>query len=343
MSKIKTTFFGEASSEFCGCIIEGIPAGFEIDMQDLKIELGRSADYHEMLFSARMTKPAFKIVSGVKDNVATGEELTVVIKNAQAYFEDSGVLRPGSGDFGRFIKSGGAANLKTSEEPGDIYCFTAAGVIIKQLLAEQGIYIGSHIAALGSVTDEEIDLEYKSIDEVTEILCRALPVFNADIISYMKKNAEEYSAAGDTIGGVIECFALNLPAGLGGKFYDSIQSKISSALFALPGVCGAEFSDGFAAARRSGKKTVDELSAAAGRISPITNNGKGIDGGYSNGLPLIVSVSVLPSPGIGMPLRTVDYYDYTERVYKGDAKICNPLLLLPAVEGAFSMAVYNLI
>lgn len=344
--KLSFHFFGEPSAEYTGVVIEGIPAGTVIDTNALRAEVGRAARYESYVFPDRMPDTVVcRIISGYAAGRTTGAPVTILIKNERrAQLGEDAVLRPSMGDFGAAMKYGDAAELAGGgySRSALLRAMTVAGGVTKQLLGESGMYIGSHFRSLGTVEDTPFLHSALGVDAAMELASRPLPFINEEMLPYAKRHIREHSESGNTVGGVIELFAIGLPAGLGEAVAHSVQSVISAELFSLPHIVGVEFGEGFALAARTGRKANDLLTAAGGRLRPDSNNYGGLDGPYTNGLPLVVRAAIAPSPMLSALQDTVNLTRMAGDVVRAPVTEITPFQLSAACEGALASALYEL-
>lgn len=181
-----------------------------------------------------------------------------------------------------------------------------AGAVAKQALAQYGIVVGAHIKSIADILDASFD----PMGEKTEVLLalqeKTLPVLDHAAGEAMEKRILQAKAEQNSVGGIIEAMAVNLPAGLGAPYFDSVESRLSHALFSVPAVKGIEFGEGFGFAKLEGDKANDQLCYEDGKVRCLTNNNGGITGGISNGMPLLFRVAIKPTPSIAREQKTVD-------------------------------------
>ena len=338
---LRLTIFGQSHSPAIGVTIEGIPAGEALDLERLQSFLERRAPGRNDYSTPRREEDRPEFVSGLKDNVTCGTPLTALIRNGNARSGDYAALadlpRPGHADYTAQIKFDGfqdaAGGGHFSGRLTAPLCI--AGGICLQLLAREGITVISRIAAIGGVTDRG------------ELLCstaeKPFPVVDDACGEAMRACIAQARAEGDSVGGLIDCSVLGLPAGLGDPMFDGMENRIASAVFAIPAVKGLEFGAGFGAAALRGSENNDPFVVEDGVIRTRTNHAGGILGGISNGMPLRFRVAVKPTPSIAREQDTVD-------LRRGEpAKIrvggrhdpCIVPRAVPCVEAAAAVAVYD--
>ncbi len=268
----------------------------------------RRAPKDDGISTLRRETDKVEIVSGLFHEKTAVTPLCGIIRNADAVSKDyqKNLLRPGHADFPAFVKYGGFHDYRGGGHfSGRLTApLVFAGSIAKQLLSEHKIVVGGHIKQIGGIQDI-------SFEEITEKLLLHLSAKDFPLIfDHMEKTMKEEiiraKEKGDSVGGVIECAAVNLPAGLGSPFFSSMESEISSFMFSIPAVKGIEFGDGFALAQMYGSQANDALFIENGKIKALTNHSGGINGGLTNGMPLVFRVAVRPTPSVAVEQKTVD-------------------------------------
>jgi chorismate synthase len=192
----------------------------------------------------------------------------------------------------------------------------AAGNICLQILRTLGIHIGAHILQIGNTQDDFFDAINVSLNDFEKIVIHSLPVLRCRIIEAMKQQILDAQKKGDSIGGIIECAATGLPAGLGDPMFDGIENRIAAIVFGIPGVKGIEFGSGFAGAVRFGSENNDSFYMDGKQVKTRTNNSGGILGGITNGMPVVFRVAFKPTPSIGLQQESVSLSRAEMRFYR---------------------------
>ncbi|MDR2938076.1 MAG: chorismate synthase [Prevotellaceae bacterium] len=314
--KFRVSIFGESHGVAVGVCIDGCPAGIALRKEDFTADLARRKS------GARGTTPRVEsdmpeILSGVFENKTTGAPITIIFRNENTRSGDYSTLlampRPGHADFVAAKKFGGFADYRGGGHfSGRITLgLVAAGVVAKKILGE--VKIAANILEIGGV----------KFGEHEQIL-------------------EQAMAAGNSLGGVVECRAANMPVGLGEPFFDSVESLISHAVFAIPAIRGVEFGEGFASAKQKGSEHNDLIADENGRTE--TNNAGGVNGGISNGNDLIFRVAVKPTASIGAPQRTFNFEKNAvdELVIRGRHDACIALRVPVILEAVTAMVLADL-
>lgn len=338
---LRITIFGQSHSPAIGVTVEGIPAGERIDTAELARFLARRAPGRNDWSTPRREADAPEFLSGLKDSVTCGAPLAAIIRNADTRSQDYAALadtpRPGHADYTAQVKYGGAQDSAGGGHfSGRLTApLCIAGGICIQLLAREGITVISRIAAIADVGDEGA-------------LCastaeKPFPTVSDERGEAMRAAIAAAKADGDSVGGVIECAVLGLPAGLGGPLFDGLEGRIAAAVFGIPAVKGIEFGAGFAAARMRGSENNDCFETSAGRVVTKSNNCGGILGGISDGMPLVFRAAVKPTPSIAAEQLTLNMKTMEETALHvpGRHDPCVVPRAVPCVEAAAAIAVYD--
>ncbi len=338
---LRITIFGQSHSPAIGVTVEGIPAGERIDTAELARFLARRAPGRNEWSTPRREADAPEFLSGLKDSVTCGAPLAAIIRNADTRSQDYAALadtpRPGHADYTAQVKYGGAQDSAGGGHfSGRLTApLCIAGGICIQLLAREGITVISRIAAIADVEDEGA-------------LCastaeKPFPTVSDECGEAMRAAIAAAKADGDSVGGVIECAVLGLPAGLGGPLFGGLEGRISAAVFGIPAVKGIEFGAGFAAARMRGSENNDCFETSSGRVVTKSNNCGGILGGISDGMPLVFRAAVKPTPSIAAEQLTLNMKTMEETALHvpGRHDPCVVPRAVPCVEAAAAIAVYD--
>ena len=309
-NKIKITIFGESHGEAIGAVLDGIPAGLTLDTNFINREMKRRAPGQNKLSTPRKEADIPEIVSGVLDGKTTGTPICAVIRNTNTRSKDytPNLLRPGHADFTGFAKYGAAHDFRGGGHfSGRITAgLVFAGAIAKQVLKEQGITVGSHIKKIHGISECSFLDTVLSSQLLEDIAIKDFPVIDDACGQRMQEEILAASADKNSVGGIIECAVLGLTPGIGSPFFASIESLISSIVFSIPAVKGIEFGKGFDLSDMYGFDANDFFETDGNQIYTTTNNNGGINGGISNGMPIIFSAAIKPTPSIAKAQPTVD-------------------------------------
>lgn len=346
---IRLSIFGESHGKAIGINIDGLPPGFEIDIDGIKQEMARRAPGKSILSTSRAEEDEFEIISGFFEGRTTGAPLCAIIKNTDSisahYSEMQAKMRPGHADYTGYVKYKGFNDYRGGGHfSGRLTApLVFAGAIARQMLEKRGVIIGSHIKSIGSIQDEAFDPVNIDAQALKYIRDKALPVIDDQIGEKMKEAVLAAADQADSLGGIIECAAVNVPEGLGDPFFDSVESSLSHLLFSIPSVKGVEFGAGFDIAYMKGLEANDELYIKDGIVKAYTNNNGGILGGITCGMPLIFRVAIKPTPSIGREQRTVDIKEKknTSIQVSGRHDPCIVPRAVPAVEAAAALVLLD--
>jgi len=311
-NRIKMTIFGESHGLAIGLVIDGLPAGLELDLESINLEMARRAPGHSELSTARKEKDTYIIESGMFSGKTTGMPLCALIPNEDQHSNDysilKNVMRPGHGDYSGWIKYKGFNDYRGGGSfSGRLTApLVFMGAVAKQILATKGITIGAHITSVGSVEGKAFD----PLGERAEVLMglgkKDFPVLCAKAAEDMVGVIMAAKKQKDSVGGTVECMAIGVPAGLGEPYFDSVESRLAHVLFSVPAVKGVEFGKGFELSTMFGSQANDSMYMHEEKVKTKTNNNGGILGGITNGMPLIFKVGIKPTPSIALPQSTVD-------------------------------------
>jgi len=350
-NNIKITIFGQSHSEAIGVVIDGLPAGFELDNDKIAAFMSRRAPGRNELSTPRKEADEIKIISGVVDNITCGAPLCAVIENTNTKSSDYDKLRsiprPSHSDFAAMMKHNGFNDIRGGGNfSGRLtapLCF--AGAVCMQLLEEKGIRIGAHIASIGKTADEKFDSVNVNGADFDAVLSKSFPVIDSNMGEIMKNDILAAKESGDSLGGTIECAVIGMPVGIGDPIFDGIESRISSAIFSIPAIKGIEFGSGFDGSSIKGSENNDDFISENGKIKTATNNHGGILGGISSGMPIVFRCAVKPTPSIGIEQKSVNIATGEEEtlVIGGRHDPCIVPRAVPCVEAAAAVVIADYI
>ncbi len=307
---LKLSIFGQSHGEAIGVTVDGLPAGMVIDMDHLLREMARRAPGQSALTTSRKEADAPEFLSGVLNGRTTGQPVCILIRNASQRSSDYGegvdLVRPGHADYTGHVRYFGFEDWRGGGSfSGRLTApIVAAGALCSQWLESQGVRIACHIQQLESLRDASF-LACDPNADYSHLKQMHLPVLTEGLDAQMEAAILAARSEGDSVGGVIECMVTGLPAGLGAPFFDSVESQISHLLFSVPGVKGVEFGAGFGFAALRGSRANDPFRMAEGRVVTETNHSGGVNGGVTNGMPVVFRCAMRPTPSIAQPQRTV--------------------------------------
>lgn len=350
-NNIKISIFGESHGNAIGINIDGLPSGFEIDMEKIKIEMKRRAPGKNNLSTARNEEDIPDILSGYFEGKTTGTPLCAIIKNkdtkSKDYSKIKDIPRPSHADYSGNIKYLGFNDYRGGGHfSGRITApLVFAGAICKQILEKKGIVIGAHILSIKDKKDDKFNYTNISKDTLLNLRSKDLPLLNEKIDEEMRACILQAKSQGDSIGGVIECATTGIAAGIGAPFFDSVESTLSHLLFSIPAVKGVEFGSGFEITTLFGSEANDEYYYRDGEIYTKSNNNGGILGGITNGMPVVFKVAIKPTPSILKEQNTVNLKTGENVKFKVEGRHdpCIVQRALPVVEAVTAIGILELL
>ena len=344
---LRLSIFGTSHGPEIGMTLEGIPAGLPVDLEKLQAFLDRRAPGRNEWSSPRKEADIPHFLSGISGGFTDGETIHAVIYNQNVRKSDYNDLkyipRPGHADYGAWMKygldfdmSGGGPFSGRMTAP-----LCIAGGLCKQWLEQRGIRIGAHIAWISDIDDNRFDPVFPALDAVQA----DFPVLNRICGQQMQEAIAEAKKKGDSLGGIIECAVIGLPAGIGGPMFDGVEGKIAQIVYGIPAVKGVDFGLGFASMYHPGSTVNDAFSVMDGRAVTQTNHCGGILGGITNGMPVLFRVAIKPTPSIAKPQKSVNLKTMEEVTIeiKGRHDPCIVPRAVPVVEAAAAIAIFDLI
>ena len=309
-TNFRVSIFGESHGEAIGVVIDGIPSGTELDLEEIRREMTRRAPGRNSLSTPRSEADEVKILSGFFDGKTTGTPLAGVIYNTNTRSKDytPELIRPGHADFTGFMKYGASHDYRGGGHFSGRITATLvfAGAVAKQILKRQGIQIGSHLLKIGGIEDASFDavnLDAKTLQSLTG---KEFPVLDDAVGIKMQEYILAKKSQLDSVGGIVECGIVGLPAGLGDPFFGSVESRISSIMFSVPAVKAVAFGSGFDFAAMAGSEANDAFYVENGTIRTKTNHNAGINGGITNAMPVVFQAAIKPTPSISKTQQTVN-------------------------------------
>jgi len=338
------TSFGESHGRCVGIIIDGCPAGLAITEEDIQREVDKRKPTSPIATS-RAEEEKVEILSGIFNGFTTGAPVGLLVWNkdidSSEYEKTRFLPRPGHADYTAFMKYGGFNDFRGGGRfSGRITAsFVMAGAVAKKLLNLVGIEVLAHTVAIAS-----INARSKSVDEIRQVDQNPLKCADPEAAEEMLKVIEQAKKEGDSVGGIIEGTALNVPVGLGEPVFDTLEGELAKALFAIPAVKGVEFGSGFSAADKRGAENNDPFIIKNNKIVTATNNAGGILGGISNGMPIVVRVVVKPTSSIAKSQDTVNMNNMegASLTIKGRHDVCIVPRAVPAVGAMIAVTLCDL-
>ncbi|MBP5494336.1 MAG: chorismate synthase [Lachnospiraceae bacterium] len=305
---LQTTIFGESHGPYIGVVLDGLAPGIEVndDFIKEKLALRRPAG---AISTARVEADEYTFASGVFNGKTTGTPLCILIPNTNtrsADYDKAGrVARPGHADYTAMCKYHGFEDYRGGGHfSGRITAaIVAGGAIAMSALEKKGISIGTHIYKLSDLTDREFsDIK----NDISALNKKSFAVLDEEVAEKMIKAIEDAAKDADSVGGVLETAITGLPAGVGEPWFDSVESVLSHFLFSVPGIKGVQFGAGFDKVCEKGSSFNDALRNEDGKVVTATNNNGGINGGITNGMPIIIKCAVKPTPSIYKEQKSIN-------------------------------------
>ena len=301
---ITVSIFGQSHSQTIGAVIDGLPAGFSVDMEKVRAFMARRAPGRAAYATARKEADEPILLSGLAGGKTCGAPLAMLIQNGDTRSKDYEQLRdiprPGHADYTANLRYGGFQDVRGGGHfSGRLtapLCF--AGAICLQMLEQRGVLIGAHIASIAGVADTPFCPTQICPEDLRAISAKPFAVISDDAGAAMQEKIAAAKAELDSVGGIIECAAIGFPAGIGDPMFDGLENCLAAALFGIPAVKGLEFGAGFAAAQMLGSQNNDPFFFEGDRVLTKTNHAGGILGGISTGMPLLFRLAFKPTPSI---------------------------------------------
>ena len=349
-NRISISIFGESHGPAIGVIIDNLPAGEYINVEELGRFMARRAPKKDGTTTSRSEKDMPQILSGVHNERTTGTPLCAFIQNTDTHSGDysniSRLARPGHADYTGALRYKGFNDVRGGGHfSGRLtapLCF--AGAVCAQILERRGIYVGAHISEIHNIKDTEFNHINVSRDDILSVRYKEFPVINDKKGKLMFEDIQKARLGCESLGGIIECAAVNVPAGIGSPIFNGLENSIAQLIFGIPAVKGLEFGAGFTAAKMVGSQNNDDFYIDDfGHVKTKTNNHGGILGGISSGIPITLNVAIKPTPSIAKPQATIDYSNMSNETLeiKGRHDPCIVPRAVPCVEAAVNIALLS--
>lgn len=350
--KIKISIFGQSHARGIGVVVDGLPAGLQISDEELSAFMARRAPGKSSISTARKEGDKYEFISGVVDGHTCGAPLCAVIFNTDTRSKDYSDIadhpRPSHADYPAQIRHRGFQDVRGGGHfSGRLTApLCLAGGVCLQALRKKGIEIYARIHTMAGVPDVPIDPAAIDIPSWRSLAKKKLPVLDDARGEEMTLRAENARDSLDSVGGIIECVILGMPAGIGDPMFGGIENRISQAAFAIPAIKGIEFGAGFAAAGMTGSEHNDPFYYDdTGAVRTKTNNHGGILGGMSTGMPIIFRVAVKPTPSIAREQDTISFSkgENEKLTVHGRHDPCIVPRAVPCVEAAAAITIYDML
>jgi chorismate synthase len=340
------TTFGESHGSVVGVIVDGCPAGLPLVEADFQEALDRRIPAETKIVSERIEKDVAKIFSGVFNGLTTGAPITLMVENKDVrtgdYEDIKDLPRPGQADYPARIKYGGFNDYRGGGRfSGRLtVALIMAGTIAQKLLGRYNVDVLAYTLAIGDIKSEKhfSSAEIKKNRDVAATRCPDLICADR-----MEQAIVEAKKEGDSLGGIVECVAVNMPVGIGEPLFDTLDGDLAKALFAVPAVKGVEFGVGFAAANLRGSENNDAYKLSNGKVTTLTENAGGILGGLSSGMPILIRAAIKPTASIAKEQKTVNVctLENITLSVKGRHDPCIVPKAVPAIEAAVAITLVD--
>ena len=316
-SDLALTIFGESHGAAIGAVLDGMAAGVPVDEQLLTACMDKRRARGDGLSTARVEADTVRFLSGVVNGRTTGTSIALMIENQNTrsgdYAKTADLLRPGHADYTAYAKYHGFQDARGGGHfSGRLTAaLVAGGSLVLGALHRAGIEIVTHIGQCAGIADTPFALNAPDqlAAQAEALLNKAegFALLDGTVEEPMKAAIRAAGADGDSVGGVLETAVLGLPAGVGEPYFDSVESELAHLAFSIPAVKGIEFGSGFGFAGMRGSEANDAFRMQGDRVVTATNHNAGLNGGISNGMPVVFRTAVKPTPSIYKPQETVDY------------------------------------
>lgn len=301
-NRLSVSFFGEAEGPAIGVTIDNLPPGEFIDPEEIRRFMERRTPDSYRDANARRA-PLPRIMSGISGDRTTGGPLCAFIQNVDRRPKEerrdglTDLTRVGNADYTGAVRFRGYNDVmdrsSRAEKLTAPLCF--AGAVCAQILERRGIFTGAHVALIHNIKDNPFDKVKLDRDAVVSVRYKDFPVINDRKGWLMLEDITKAKEAGESLGGIIECAAVNVPAGVGSPIFDGLENNIAQLIFGIPSVKGLEFGAGFSTAKMVGSQNNDDFYVDEhGHVVTRTNNHGGILGGISSGMPITLNVAFKP-------------------------------------------------
>lgn len=349
-NKLKVSIFGESHGGAIGVVIDGLPSGLEIDTNFIESQMERRAPGKDSFSTTRKESDKPNIVSGLFEGKTTGSPLCAVILNedtrSKDYFYLKSVMRPGHADYTGHVKYSGFNDYRGGGHfSGRLTApLLFAGAMAMHILENyKGIFIGTRIKKIYNIDDNSIFEE--NPETIMNMKNMDFPVIDQQAKNLMQQEILKAKEEGDSVGGVAETIILNIPAGYGEPFFDSVESKISHMIFSIPAVKGIEFGQGFNITNMRGSESNDPYYTQDGNVYLKSNNNGGILGGITNGMPVVFRTAIKPTPSISKLQETINIstMENTTLQINGRHDPCIVQRAIPVIDAAAALVVLDII
>lgn len=349
-NRVKISVFGESHGKAIGVVIDGLPAGETLNMEEIALQMSRRAPGRDLSSTPRKEGDLPQIVSGILNDTTTGAPLCAMIENTNTRSGDYENLRvvprPGHADYPASVHYKGFQDVRGGGHfSGRLTApLVFTGAVCRQILARHGMIIGGHVASIGPEHDALFDPVTVPAELLQRLSSAYFPVINSEAEGRMRAVIEEARMAQDSVGGVVECAVTGVPTGLGGPLFGGVESALASALFGIPACKGVEFGEGFGVAKLHGSEDNDPYYYEGDTVKTGTNHAGGILGGITTGMPIVFRAAFKPTSSISVEQDSVDLHTKTNTKLRihGRHDPCIVPRAVPVVESVAALVLMNL-
>ena len=339
----RLTTFGESHGEAVGGVIDGMPAGIDIDVDFIQQELNRRRPGQSSITTSRQEADQIELLSGVFEGKSTGCPIGFIVRNTNQHSQDYEnmrcLFRPSHADYTYFQKYGIRDHRGGGRSSARITISRCVGGALAKLVLKQlGISVQAYTSQVGPVA---LERDYKLYD-LSQTETNAVRCPDAEKAAQMEALISDIKAEGDTIGGIITCVIKGCPAGLGEPEFDKLHAALGAAMLSINAVKGFEYGEGFEGVTAKGSEQNDIFCSTDGQITTATNHSGGIQGGISNGQDIYFRVAFKPVATILKEQTTVDTEGNPTRfTAKGRHDPCVLPRAVPVVEAMAAMTILD--
>ncbi len=348
---VKISVFGESHGTAIGVVMDGFPPGIALDIEKISFEMDRRRPGRDAYSTQRKEGDAVEIVSGLYQGYTTGTPLCGIIRNTDKRSKDyeamKDIMRPGHADYTGRIRYQGFADYRGGGHfSGRLTApIVFAGAIAQQYLERKGIVIGTHVLQIGKVEDTSLDASNIPMEQLRQFRKMRFPVLSEPIAQRMKEEIDAARMQQDSVGGLLETAIVNLPAGLGSPLFHSVESRLAAIIFSIPAIKGLEFGSGFGFASMHGSEANDPFTVDENNVKTTTNHAGGINGGITNGMPVLFRMAIRPTPSIAKPQQALNMDVMQSEVFsiRGRHDPCIAIRAVPVIDAAAALVIMDLI
>jgi len=340
------TCFGESHGKCIGAVIDGCPAGLPLSEKDIQQELDKRRPGASKISTPRREKYLAEILSGIYNGFTTGAPICILVQNldvdSRPYKLIKNRPRPGHADYSARVRYGGFNDFRGGGRFSArvTIAYTIAGAIAKKILNTINIEVLAHTTQIGPI---RLSKKIASEEIRKNVYQNTVRCADPEIARLMENEVLKVMNEEDSLGGIVECIALSVPAGLGDPIFDTLDADLAKMVFNIPAVKGVEVGAGFGVASLKGSENNDQFIIDENRVTALTNNAGGILGGLSTGMPIVVRVAFKPTSSIAKKQKTVDLSQMKEVEMKlsGRYDPCIVPRAVPIVESCVAMVLVD--